>query len=60
MLAVSLSRAACIGPQQTAIAKVRVDDKLVSEVSDLTGIVVPKEKVLAENQCDFAEGIYLA
>ena len=53
VLAISLSHVAWVGPQQTVIADVQVDYK---SVSDCIGIVVPKEEVLAEYQCDFAEG----
>ena len=58
VLAISLRHAARIGPQQTVMAGVRVDHNSAVEVSNLAGIVVPKEEVLAQNQCDFAEGLW--
>ena len=58
VLAISLRHAARIGPQQTVMAGVRVDHNSAVEVSNLAGIVVPKGEVLAQNQCDFAEGLW--
>ena len=58
VLAISLSHVARIGPQQTIIAEVKVDHDSTAEVSNLAGIVVPKEEVLARDQCDFIEGLW--
>ena len=58
VLAISLRQVTSIGPQQAAIAEVKVDHSSVSEVSNLTGIVVPKGEVLGEHQCDFIEGLW--
>ena len=51
VLAISLRHAARIRPQQTVMARVQVDHKSAVGVGNLAGIVIPKEEVLAQNQC---------
>ena len=58
VLAIPLKHAAWIRPQQTVMARAQVDHNSAVRVNNLTGIVVPKEEVLALNQCDFAEGLW--
>ena len=58
VLAKSLSHVARIGPQQTIITEVKVDHDSTAEVSNLASIVVPKEEILARDQCDFIEGLW--
>ena len=55
---VSLTHAVSVGPQQTAVADVRIQGPL-ENLQNSTGIVVPKEDSLASINCDLVEGIWM-
>ena len=55
---VSLAHTVRIGPQQTAVARVRIQEQLDDRQS-LTGVVVPKENCLASMNCDLVEGMWM-
>lgn len=59
VLAISVRHTVRIGPQQTLIADVIVEQEPLSEEQSQMGIVVPKEDELASRECDFAEGLWV-
>ena len=58
VLMVSLAHTVRIGPQQAAVARVRIQEQLDDRQS-LTGVVVPKEDCLASMNCDLVEGMWM-
>ena len=58
VLMVSLAQTVRIGPQQTAVARVRIQEQLDDQQS-VTGVVVPKEDCLASMNCDLVEGMWM-
>ena len=58
VLMVTLAHEVSIGPQQTAVADVRIQAPL-DNLQSSTGIVVLKEHMLASRNCDLVEGIWM-